>query len=57
MSRRMIKDHGTRWSPEDDKVIMALHEKGYSGAVIAQRYGCSRNAVLGRIRRLKKKGR
>ena len=53
----MIKDYGTRWSQEDDKVIMTLHEKGYSGSVIAQRFGCSRNAVLGRIRRLKKKGK
>ena len=53
----MLKDYGTRWSQEDDKVIMALHMKGFSGAVIAQRYGCSRNAVLGRIRRLKKKGK
>ena len=57
MSSRMIKDYGTRWSEEDDKVIMALHMKGYSGAVIAQRFGCSRNAILGRIRRLKKKGK
>ena len=57
MSSRMIKDYGTRWSQEDDKVIMTLHEKGYSGSVIAQRFGCSRNAVLGRIRRLKKKGK
>lgn len=53
----MIKGFGERWSSEDDKVIMDLHQKGFSGAVIAQRFGCSRNAVLGRIRRLKKKGK
>lgn len=44
--------HGTSWSSEKDEQLKARHAKGESYSEIARALGVSKNAVVGRVRRL-----
>ena len=41
------------WTPARDKRLLALQASGHSAAQIARKLGTSRNAVIGRARRLR----
>ena len=41
------------WTPSRDKRLLALQASGHSAAQIAKKLGTSRNAVIGRARRLR----
>jgi hypothetical protein len=41
------------WTPARDKRLQALEQEGLSAAQIAKKLGTSRNAVIGRSRRLR----
>ena len=41
------------WTPARDKRLLALQAEGLSAAQIAKKLGTSRNAVIGRARRLR----
>ena len=45
------------WSENEDKVLMLLHEEGLSFSEIAREFKCTRNAVAGRIYRLRQRSR
>ena len=44
---------GSFWTPERDRRLQALEEKGLSASAIAEKLGTTRNAVLGRSQRLR----
>lgn len=44
---------GSFWTPNRDRRLQAYEAKGVSAAVIAERLGTTRNAVLGRSQRLR----
>ena len=48
--------HTKSWEPADDAALARLVAEGHSGSEIGHRLGRSRNAVLGRIHRLKHNG-
>ena len=45
------------WSENEDKVLMFLHQEGLSFSQIAREFQCSRNAIAGRIWRLRQRSR
>jgi hypothetical protein len=49
----MKRVQGSFWTPERDRRLEAYEAEGLSGAVIAERLGTTRNAVLGRSQRLR----
>ncbi len=46
----------TIWGPERDEALKAMVAKDLSAAAMAGLLGCSRNAVLGRLYRLRGRG-
>jgi len=40
------------WNPEQVEILIRLVREGYSGGVIANRLGLSRNSVIGKVHRL-----
>lgn len=40
------------WTDEKVATLKDLWEQGYSGSLIAERIGCTRNAILGKVFRL-----
>jgi GcrA cell cycle regulator len=46
----------TTWMPEECSLLAVLYADGLSAAAIADRIGCSRNAVLGKVHRMRRDG-
>jgi len=44
------------WTPEEDATLLRLQLEGFSAAEIGRTFGKSRNAVIGRLHRLRAKG-
>jgi GcrA cell cycle regulator len=46
----------TTWMPEECSLLAVLYADGLSAAAIGDRIGCSRNAVLGKMHRMRRDG-
>ena len=41
-----------KWTPERQARLTAMWNQGLSGGVIAERFGCSRSAIMGQVNKL-----
>lgn len=54
LERNMRADNINIWTPETEEQLRKLwSDKSLTGADIAQKFGCSRSAILGKVRRMK----